>query len=157
MHLLRGGRIVKWKGQVASSAPSLADGVARIFVRALGLSLAIGLATGSAAAADWYWDPNGTSVGYGGRGTWNPANQAWSPSDDGVSGPYSTWNNGALDNAIFGGAAGTVTLDSPITVHNLVFDTNGYVLTGGTLTLAGAMPTITTNGSITTINSVIAG
>src|SRR3546814_4076504 len=70
--------------------------------------------------ADRNWDANGTAVGSGGTGTWNLGNLNWSPSGDGVSGPYiAPWNNTALDNAIFGGTAGSVTLDAPITVHNL--------------------------------------
>src|SRR5690606_10891062 len=65
-----------------------------------------------------------------------------------------------LDDAIFGGTAGTVTVGSPITVHNLTFNTAGYALTGGTLTLGGISPTITTNtnaAGVTTIGSVISG
>ncbi|MGR4867942.1 autotransporter-associated beta strand repeat-containing protein [Variovorax sp. LARHSF232] len=111
-----------------------------------------------AQAVDRYWDSNNTAVGSGGAGIWNTTSAFWSPNGDGVSGPYSAWNNAALDDAFFGGTAGTVTLGAPITVHNMVFLTNGYVLNGGTLTLGGVAPTITTNpGVITTINSVIAG
>jgi len=120
----------------------------------------VALGAGSAAnAADRYWDANGTSVGGGGTGTWNPTNLNWSPNNDGVSGPFSLpWNNAALDNAIFAGTAGTVTVGAPITVQNLTFNTAGYTLAGGTLTLGSATPTITTasNGN-TAINSVIAG
>src|SRR3546814_17469812 len=72
--------------------------------------------------------------------------------------PYiAPWNNTALDNAIFGGTAGSVTLDAPITVHNLTFNTAGYTLDGSTLTLAGVDPTIAANSGTPTINSVIAG
>jgi len=113
-----------------------------------------------AQAEDRHWDANGTSVGTGGTGVWNLGNLNWSPSGDGVSGPYiAPWDNAALDNAIFGGTAGTVTLGAPITVHNLTFNVGGYVLTGGTLTLAGVNPTISTIGTNTgaIINSIIAG
>src|SRR3546814_6869921 len=73
----------------------------------------------AAAGADRYWDGNGTAVGSGGTGTWNLGNLNWSPNGDGVSGPYSTpWSNAALDNAIFAGTAGTVTLGVPITVQD---------------------------------------
>ncbi|KRC81464.1 hypothetical protein ASE13_03470 [Sphingomonas sp. Root241] len=107
------------------------------------------------------WDANGTAVGNGGTGTWStnpvPANQTWSPNSDGVSGPYTVWDNTLLDNAIFGGTAGTVTLATPITVHNITFQTNnGYVLTGNTLTLAGTTPTITMLANAT-ISSTLAG
>src|SRR3546814_19743372 len=71
--------------------------------------------------------------------------------------PYiAPWNNTALDNAIFGGTAGSVTLDAPITVHNLTFNTAGYTLDGSTFTLAGVEPTIAANSGTHTINSVIA-
>ncbi|MBB4633681.1 beta strand repeat-containing protein [Sphingosinicella soli] len=111
-----------------------------------------------AHAEDRNWDANGTAIGTGGTGTWNLDNLNWSPSADGVSGPYSLpWSNAALDNAIFGGTAGTVTLGAPIVVHNLTFNAAGFTLTGSTLTLSGLSPTIATNSGNTTINSVIAG
>lgn len=151
--------MTKWKGQAASFAPNVAEIVSLISTRALPLSIASVLAVGTATAAvDRYWDPNGTSVGRGGTGTWNATSSFWSPSGDGVSGPYSMWNNGTLDTAIFGGTAGTVTLGSTITVGGVTFETNGYVLNGSTLTLGGVTPTITTNTSVTaTISSIIAG
>lgn len=125
-------------------------------VSAVATIVALG-ASGGAQAEERYWDANGTAVNSGGTGTWNLSGLTWSPSGDGVSGPYNLpWNNTALDDAIFGGLAGTVTLGVPITAHNLTFNTAGYTLTGSTLTLAGVAPTIT-NGGNTTINSVIAG
>ena len=155
---LRGGRLIRWKGEIASCAPSAVAAVGRICIRSFGLALLLGLTVGQAAAADdHYWDFNGTLVGYGGSGNWNLTSPLWSPSDDGVGGPYAAWGNSALDNAIFGGTAGTVTLGGPITAHDLTFDTTGYILTGGTLNLAGATPTITVNSGTATMNSVIAG
>ncbi|MGY0556947.1 autotransporter-associated beta strand repeat-containing protein [Lysobacter sp. A421] len=123
---------------------------------ALAAVLAAGVPTVT-HAEDRYWDANGTAVGSGGSGTWNLSNLNWSPNGDGVSGPFALpWSNALLDNAIFGGTAGTVNLGDPIAVHNLTFNTAGYVLTGNTLTLGGASPTITAAGSAT-INSIIAG
>lgn len=151
---LRGGRMTKWKGQVASFAPFLAQ----IVVYIAGLSFAVGFSIGAAEAANRYWDPNGTALGRGGTGTWDISSGYWSPNGDGVSGPFSPWNNTAFDSAIFGGTAGTVTLIGSIAAQNLTFETNGYILAGGTLTLGNsAAPTITTNGVNATINSVIAG
>ena len=108
------------------------------------------------------WDANGTAVGNGNSGTpaqnvWDTTTLRWSPNTDGVSGPYGPWDNTLLDNAIFGGTAGTVTLGTPITVHNITFNTANYTLTGNTLTLAGTTPTITVNSGTSTINSIIAG
>ncbi|HWW57263.1 MAG TPA: autotransporter-associated beta strand repeat-containing protein [Sphingopyxis sp.] len=128
-----------------------------------GASLAAVLACGLpgvAHAEDRHWDANVTAVGSGGTGTWNLANLNWSPNGDGVSGPYvRPWENGTVDNAIFGGTAGTVTVAVPVTVGNITFNSAGYVLNGSTLTLAGPAPTITTNigNSNVTINSTIAG
>jgi fibronectin-binding autotransporter adhesin len=120
--------------------------------------LLTGIVAGPANGADRFWDVNGTAIGRGGTGTWDLTSPLWSPNGDGVSGPYSPWNNGALDDAFFGDTAGTVTLGEPITVHNIIFETNGYVLGDGTLTLDGVAPTIVTNpGVTTTINSIIAG
>jgi len=123
----------------------------------LGILTALMALYAPAHAADRYWDPNGTAVNWGGTATWNTTSPFWSPNGDGVSGPYSSWNNATLDNAIFGGTSGTVTLGAPITVHNITFASNGYTLTGGTLTLDGVTPTIDSgNGAVTqTISSVI--
>ena len=106
-------------------------------------------------AVDRYWDVNGTSLGNGGTGTWNTSSPFWSPSNDGVSGPYSAWNNAALYDAYFGGTAGTVTLSGAITAHNLTFQTDGYALTGGSLTLGGTAPTVSVTTGTTSIASSI--
>lgn len=156
--LFRGGRMTKWKGQVASYAPNMAELSVRIACGTAALIFAAGLAGGSAhAAADRYWDPNGTAVGRGGSGTWNTSGAFWSPNGDGVSGPYSAWNNVALDRAVFGGTAGTVTLGAPVSAGGLLFEVDGYALDGGTLTLGGTAPTITTTTGTATINSILAG
>ena len=113
---------------------------------------------------DRYWDANGTATGSGGNGDWNTSAPVWSESNSDVLGPYRTWDNNALDNAIFGITAGgttttvgTVNLIEPIRVHNMTFQTvNNWVINGNTLTLGGTAPTINTIGN-TTINSVIAG
>lgn len=144
------------------SAPRTPNGPSLTRRLLCGASLAAVLACAplSARAEDRYWDANGTAVGSGGTGTWNLANLNWSPNGDGVSGPFvEPWNNGDLDNAIFGGTAGTVTVVVPVTVGNITFNSAGYVLNGSTLTLGGPAPTITTNvgNSNVTINSTIAG
>ncbi|WP_245295167.1 autotransporter-associated beta strand repeat-containing protein [Manganibacter manganicus] len=151
--------MTKWKGEVASYAPNIAEIAAHLAGRSLALAVATGLAAGAAAAADRYWDPNGTAANRGGSGDWNLTSSSWSPSGDGVSGPYSGWDNNSLDRAFFGGTGGTVTLTSPITLGGITFDAAGYTLTGGTLNLAGSTPTIATLGNTTSasIESIIAG
>src|SRR5437660_609188 len=60
-----------------------------------------------------------------------------------------------------GGTAGTVTINAPVTAHNLTFNTSGYTVArtlANTLTLAGATPTTSmASGISATISSVIAG
>ena len=121
-------------------------------------ALALGLAWGGGAnAADLQWSPNGVTPGGGGTGTWNATIPP--PWFNGAT--FQTWNNAALDNAIFGGTAGTVSLGGAITAHNLTFNTTGYSVGGAganTLTLAGATPTISmASGISATITRVIAG
>ena len=118
--------------------------------------LAALLAHAPARAADRYWDINDTDPGLGGAGTWDLTNPIWGADDDGVSGPYSAWNNAALDDAFFTGTAGTVTLAAPVAVNDLNFLVHNYILNDSTLTLGGTTPTIHTPGN-TTINSIIAG
>lgn len=123
----------------------------------LRLGVLMGLASLYASptmAADKYWDVNGGSAGSGGTGTWDTSLALWNAANDGVAGPFTPWSNANIDNAIFAGTAGTVTLGTGITANTLTFNVNGYTLTGGTLTLAGTTPSIV--GSAT-INSVIAG
>jgi fibronectin-binding autotransporter adhesin len=123
----------------------------------LGVLIALMAAYVPAMAADRWWDANGTGVGLGGTGTWNTTDALWSPNSDGVSGPYSVWNNAALDDAFFGGTpTGTVTLGVPITVHNITLG-GGYTLAGNTLTLGGLAPTISVTSGSATISSAIAG
>lgn len=177
--LLRGGRITKWKGVVASYAPFIAHLAPAIGRRILPAALLAGLAAGTAMSATLYWDPNGALSGRGGTGTWDTSSLFWDPSNAGVcAGPCQVWSNIALNDAVFGddvagtGFAGTVTIGAPIVVHNMTFEDDtvaplvqtNYVINssgaGNTLTLAGSTPTITilgdTNDSVT-INAVIAG
>jgi hypothetical protein len=92
---------------------------------------------GGAEAASLQWDANGAVPGTGGSGTWNTSTALWF---NGSS--FQNWNNATLDDAAFGGTAGTVTLGVAITAHNLTFDTSGYTLTGSTLTLGGEVVSV---------------
>ena len=116
-------------------------------------ALALGFAWGVGAnAADLQWGPDGVTPGGGGTGTWNTTNPRWF---NGAT--FQTWSNAALDNAVFGGTAGTVTLGVAITAHNLTFNTSGYLVTGNTLTLGGVSPTIgVVSGGSATIGSIVA-
>ena len=115
------------------------------------------IATPACGQEALYWDVNGTSIGEGGSATWTLSDPRWSLSTDGVSGPYRTWDNLALNDAFFRGTAGTVTLAQPIRVHNITFATNGYIITGNTLTLDGVDPTLSVTTGASTIASTITG
>src|SRR5690606_21306184 len=137
-------------GTIGASAPRA---LPRVGILAATLAAAF-----PAFAEERYWDVNTTSVGLGGTGVWDDTSPLWGTAN-GVAGPYVSWDNAALDDAFFQGVAGTVTLGGPITAHDLTLKANNYRLTGGTLTLGGAAPTITVVGSTrsTTIDSAIAG
>ena len=116
------------------------------------------LSAGVALATDLTWDTAPGTVGAGdssitgGDGTWNTTNGNWT-SDGG--GNNVAWVNANNDTAVFGGAAGTVTLGTGITVGGLQFDTAGYTITGDTLTF-GAAGAIAANVDAT-IDSLVAG
>jgi autotransporter-associated beta strand protein len=115
------------------------------------------LAAQSAHAVSLSWDGLISGGAGGGAGTWDTNTTAnwW----DGVS-LNVVWPNSGTDNdAVFAGTAGIVTL-SPlgVTANDLTFNTNGYTLQGGILTLNGTTPTITTDSAVSaSIKSVIAG
>jgi autotransporter-associated beta strand protein len=104
-----------------------------------------------------YWDNDGnsagnniaTGAGLGGTGNW--------------SNTASKWFNGATNGtwianrtAVLWGTAGTVTLTAPQTAEGLQFKSNGYTLTGSTLTVSDS--TIRVDSGLTgTINSTLAG
>lgn len=104
------------------------------------------------------WDSSGLNPNapVDGAGAWDTTSALWSNGT-----VDSIWNNAGNDIAVFGssnGAAGTVTVDT-ITAGGLTFNaaTSGsYLLSGGTLTLGGSTPTITTNANAE-ISSAIAG
>jgi fibronectin-binding autotransporter adhesin len=126
-----------------------------IFLRIVAVVLVCLLAFASSTFAQTTqtWDPNGPAPGTGGTGTWDVTSALWTP--DGTT--FVTWNNAAGDNALFAGVAGTVTVTA-VTVHDLTFNTDGYVLNGGAITLTGATPSINVGAAMTTtINSVVAG
>ncbi|MGL4315480.1 MAG: autotransporter-associated beta strand repeat-containing protein [Pseudomonas sp.] len=109
-----------------------------------------------ACATTRYWDSNTAAAGLGGAGTWSTGSAFWGLAADGVSGPYASWSNAALDDADLRGTGGTLTLSGALTAHNLAFNSSGYILNGSTLTLGGVTPTITTSADAR-INSVLAG
>lgn len=112
---------------------------------------------GTAAPALVYWDSDSsatnnnstTGAGTGGNGNWNGSSSTWY---NGSS--NSAWSAGK--HAIFWGTAGIVTLATPQSANSLAFLTNGYTLTGSTLTMTGAAIMADT-GVTANIGSSIAG
>jgi fibronectin-binding autotransporter adhesin len=112
----------------------------------------------STAHAIVYWDPDAstgnnntsTGAGLGGAGTWGSAAN-WFDGAGEVA-----WVSGG--DAVFTGTAGTVTLASPQSAASLSFKSNGYTLTGSTLTIGPSPATYSVDNGVTaTIASTIAG
>lgn len=110
-------------------------------------------------AANFFWDGSDTvtSDAQGGNGSWetNSTSNWWNGSSNVV------WPNTGTDNdTIFGGTAGTVTIDAAgVAVNDMLFNTTGYVLSGaGSITLNGSAPSVTLGSGISgTISSIVAG
>ena len=91
------------------------------------LAIAMTLSMAGIAQAGLYW---------GGTGTWDQATTArWGTVS---GGPYDQlWGNNSDYSAIFEGVAGTATVDGVIAqVNSVTFNSSGYSVSGGTLTLA---------------------
>jgi autotransporter-associated beta strand protein len=103
-------------------------------------------------AAVYNWNGSTTGGATGTSNTWNTTTANW-------TGSGTLWPTSGSDNdAVFAGTAGTVTIASAVTANDLTFNTNNYIVSGGTLTLNGTTPTITTANSVgATISSVLAG
>jgi fibronectin-binding autotransporter adhesin len=92
-----------------------------------------------------FWDGTGglnDGVVQGGSGPWQNANgnEAWTGPDGAVNAAYA---DGAF--AIFGAAAGTVTVDNSlgaVRASGLQFAVDGYTIDGGPLTLVGPQATV---------------
>ncbi len=116
----------------------------RILRRAVLSSLVAGAFSiaGTAHAANLFWDAAITGAAGGGTGTWDAVALNWFNGTSNVA-----WNS--VDDAIFGGTAGTVTVGAPITANSLQFSTTGY-------TLGGASPLTITTGNVTVDPAVTA-
>ncbi len=118
------------------------------------LALCLAGWSATAPAASYTWDADGTPPASGGTGAWDVTATRWYDGAANVA-----WPTNGLDNdAIFTNAAGTVTISGSVTANDLTFDTTGYSVQGGTLTLNGATPTLTARTGVTaTIGSALAG
>jgi len=131
-------------------------------ISALGPVLGVLLAGPMAAwSTDYFWDLNGNTAGSGvgtTTGTWDGTTANWNDLLDGTNTP-GVWNPGNV--AVF--AAGTdstgtyaVTVSGTQSVSGLRFEEGTVTLSGGTISLTGATPSISVTGT-QTISSVLAG
>jgi len=121
------------------------------FARSLALAVAFCGLSLSGKAAGLYWDGStmvGDGIVHGGTGTWNAANTNWTNAGGTAN---QAWLQGS--DAVFSGAAGTVTLGFTATVGNLTFATNGYTISGNTIVMSNGT-VIDTGSGTATINSV---
>jgi fibronectin-binding autotransporter adhesin len=111
------------------------------------------------SAQTLFWDGNdGTGDADGGTGTWDTGTTAnWDAAASGGASVVWPALSSGTDAAVFGGTAGTVTIDAAgVAANSLAFATAGYTLSGGSLTLDGTTPSITNNGAAT-INANLLG
>jgi fibronectin-binding autotransporter adhesin len=120
---------------------------------------------GSARAATYYWDADGsitgnnftTGFGLGGSGIWNTSLLNWWDTSADLAWP----NLAAGDIAFFTGASGVVQLGGNITAGGLTFNSAGYNITDGTagsrLTLAGGAAVQANVVGTNTISAVLDG
>lgn len=85
-----------------------------------------GIAVVETPSSTLYWTATGSALG--GSGSWTTAGANWSRSDVTVSG--GGWVDGST--AVFGGSAGTVTVNTVVAPLGLIFARNGVTLAGGT-------------------------
>ncbi len=95
------------------------------------------LSAGALSAADFTW------LGSPATGNWNAADTNW-------TGAGSVWVNSPTNNASFG-ASGTQNLSvDVVSVSNITFNADGYVLGGGSLTLNGNLTVATSQTAVVT-------
>ncbi len=104
----------------------------------------------------YYWDSDGsasgnstsTGAGLGGSGNWDSSAKWYHNSAE------ASWTSGS--DAIFWGTAGTVTLTAAQSANSLSFKTDGYTITGQTLTMSGSSISVDPDASAT-ITSKLTG
>ncbi|MFZ4689345.1 MAG: beta strand repeat-containing protein, partial [Polymorphobacter sp.] len=136
---------------------SLPNGFSGIIQNNVGQSQ-INLVVGAPGTNFLFWDgaDTGANAGNdGGTNTWTAAGFNWTGAAP--SQINTTWVDNSI--GVFGGTAGTVTLAQNYTAQGLQFQTDGYVLTGGGLTVPVSTGTfvITDPGITATINSPLTG
>jgi autotransporter-associated beta strand protein len=118
----------------------------------------------SPAAAQLYWDIDGTTDGAGGMapsGMWDGATTNWNTDPTGgESGVITSWDGTSATFSAGSDAAGnySITVDGTQFVNGIIFDSGSPTLNGGQLSLTGSPNTIQVDASVVaTINSVLQG
>jgi fibronectin-binding autotransporter adhesin len=139
------------------SAPHAIQSLPRLRRAAL-LACAGSLLSAAPSQAVLYWDSDAspvnnnsvTGAGLGGAGTWGSAGNWFNGSAD------TTWTAGS--DAVFNGTSGVVTLGSAQSAASVSFKSDGYSLTGSTLTMGPTPANYNVDAGVTaTISSTIAG
>jgi fibronectin-binding autotransporter adhesin len=100
----------------------------------------MGMASSALLAADFTWLDA-------------PASANWNETDTNWTGAASVWTSVATNSAIFG-ASGTQTIAAgPVTLSNLTFNADGYMIGGGSLLMYGS-PTVGA-GQTATLNAAV--
>lgn len=110
----------------------------------------------SAGAVLGFWDggagPADDGVIQGGDGVWTAADRSWTNADGAINGG---WSPGF---AVFGGEAGTVTVDGAQAFTGLQFMTDGYLVTGDALAMDTAETIVRVDPGVTAkIESALTG
>jgi hypothetical protein len=113
---------------------------------------------GGEGGAQLRWDTDSAATeAQGGSANWSHPRPGWWDAIHGGQAFWPTISNGS-DRAVFGGTAGTVTLEGIKRTHSLHFETTGYRLDEGNLEFDGTDPFVELSSNVTaTIASDITG
>ncbi|MBW4656998.1 MAG: autotransporter-associated beta strand repeat-containing protein [Kaiparowitsia implicata GSE-PSE-MK54-09C] len=132
-----GGTISGSFSSLALTAPSVPGATGTVYSMPAGVPPQVNLAVIGAGQILQFWDgadQAGNGAVNGGMGAWNGGNTNWAvaPGEVGFNAP---WLSSA---GVFQGTAGTVTVSGTQSFDTLQFNSDGYVLNGGTLRLGVA-------------------
>ncbi|WP_333679962.1 autotransporter-associated beta strand repeat-containing protein [Dyella sp.] len=134
-------RIINYAGTLTNNGLSVGSTPAGTYYVQTSVNHQVNLVNSTGLTLN-FWDgavgPKNNSAVDGGNGVWQNAsgNDNWADSTGVVNAPYA---NAAF--AVFEAAPGTVTVDDSlgnVTSSGMQFAVNGYTITGGAITLAGA-------------------
>ncbi|MBW4657013.1 MAG: autotransporter-associated beta strand repeat-containing protein [Kaiparowitsia implicata GSE-PSE-MK54-09C] len=143
-----GGTISGSFSSLALTAPSVAGATGTVYSMPAGVPPQVNLAVLGVGQILQFWDgadQAGNGAVNGGAGTWNSGNTNWAVAP-GEAGSNAPWLNSV---GVFQGTAGTVSVSGSQSFDTLQFNSDGYVLTGGSLGFG-----VTGGGTINTASGV---